>query len=85
MLNIIGAIFGGLIAGALARFFYPGDVPMGWIGTMLLGIGGALVVAIVVNLRTGEGLASGFNRAGCVGSVLGGMALIFLARVLGWG
>src|SRR3546814_15467307 len=40
MINIVGAIISGLIIGALARFFYPGAVEMGWIATILLGIGG---------------------------------------------
>ena len=33
----------GLVIGALARFFYPGAVEMGWGMTMLLGIGGSLL------------------------------------------
>jgi uncharacterized membrane protein YeaQ/YmgE (transglycosylase-associated protein family) len=45
MINIIGAIVSGLIIGALARFFYPGAVQMGWIATILLGIGGSLLAA----------------------------------------
>jgi len=40
MINIIGAILSGLFIGILARFFYPGAVQMGWIATILLGIGG---------------------------------------------
>lgn len=30
MFNLIGAVFSGLFIGALARFFYPGAVDMGW-------------------------------------------------------
>jgi uncharacterized membrane protein YeaQ/YmgE (transglycosylase-associated protein family) len=33
MINIIGAIISGLVIGALARFFYPGAVEMGWVAT----------------------------------------------------
>ena len=47
MINIIGAIVSGLIVGALARFFYPGAVEMGWIATILLGIGGSLLAGLV--------------------------------------
>lgn len=43
MINIIGAIVGGLLVGILARWLYPGNVPMSGLGTILLGIGGALI------------------------------------------
>lgn len=77
MINIVGAIVTGLVVGVLARWFYPGDVPMGWIMTILLGIGGSLAAGLVVT----RGRA-GFQRAGCLASVLGAMALILLARLI---
>ncbi len=78
MLNIIGAIISGLVIGVLARFFYPGTVPMGWISTILLGVGGSLLAGLVVSRGSGD-----FNRAGCLASVIGAIVLIFLGRVLG--
>lgn len=81
MFNIIGAIVSGLIVGALARFFYPGAVEMGWGLTMLLGIGGSLLAGLITTRgKVGEG----FNRAGCLASVVGAMALIFVGRMMGW-
>lgn len=77
MFNIIGAIISGLVIGVLARFFYPGDVPMSWIATILLGIGGSLVAGLVTSRGSRD-----FNRAGCLASILGAMALIFLGHVL---
>ena len=79
MRNLIGAAISGLIVGALARFIYPGAVPLGLIATILLGIGGSLVANLVA---TGGRLQDGINRAGCLASVLGAMALIFLVRHL---
>jgi uncharacterized membrane protein YeaQ/YmgE (transglycosylase-associated protein family) len=78
--NIIGAIFAGLFVGALARFFYPGAVEMGWLATILLGIGGSLLAGLVTH-RGKEG----FHRAGCLASILGAMALILAGRLIGWG
>ena len=49
MLNIIGAIVAGLIVGGLARFFYPGEVEMGWLSTIALGIGGSLLASLAVS------------------------------------
>lgn len=84
MLNIISAIVGGLIIGALARFLYPAEVPMSWGMTALLGVGGSLVAGLAASARTGQGIMEGFNRAGCLASVLGAMILIYIGRHLGW-
>jgi uncharacterized membrane protein YeaQ/YmgE (transglycosylase-associated protein family) len=85
MLNIIGIIFSGLFVGVLARYFYPGAVEMGFWMTVLLGVGGALVVGVIASMSSGGGLREGFNRAGCFSSLLGAMLLIFIGRQLGWG
>ena len=47
-MGIIGTLFIGLIVGLIARFLKPGDDSMGWIMTILLGIGGSLLAAVVV-------------------------------------
>ncbi len=55
MIDIIGWIVFGLIAGLLARWLMPGKDPGGCIVTMLLGIAGAVVggfVARVLGLAT---------------------------------
>jgi uncharacterized membrane protein YeaQ/YmgE (transglycosylase-associated protein family) len=80
MLNIVGAIVSGLIVGALARWFYPGAVSMGWIATIALGVGGSLLAGLLTSRAQ-----PGFNRAGCLASVLGAMALILVGRLLGIG
>ena len=80
MLNILGTILAGLIIGALARFFYPGEVDMSLLTTILLGIGGSLLAGLLTHRGR-----SGFHRAGCLASVLGAMALILAGRVLGVG
>ena len=42
-MGLIGTIVIGLIVGLIARFLKPGDDSMGWIMTILLGIGGSLL------------------------------------------
>jgi uncharacterized membrane protein YeaQ/YmgE (transglycosylase-associated protein family) len=79
MLNIIGAIVSGLVIGVLARFFYPGVIHMGWIMTILLGVGGSLLAGLVTSRGRPE-----FHRAGCLASIIGAMVLIFIGRHLGW-
>lgn len=80
MFNVIGAIFSGLIIGALARWFYPGAVAMGWVATILLGIGGSLLAGLVTSRGKGD-----FSQAGCLASILGAVVLIFVGRQLGIG
>jgi uncharacterized membrane protein YeaQ/YmgE (transglycosylase-associated protein family) len=80
MLNVIGAIISGLVVGVLARFFYPGTVTMGWIATVGLGVAGSLLAGLIVSRGRGD-----FNRAGCLASILGAMALILIGRLVGWG
>ena len=76
---LIGTVF-GLIVGALARWFYPGTVAMGWVATILLGIGGSLAAGLITSRGSRE-----FKPAGCLASILGAMALIFIGRHLIWG
>lgn len=81
MFFVIRLILSGLIIGWLARFFYPGIVDMGWAATILLGLAGSLFGGFLGQLfsrRMGRPL----EPAGCVGSVVGAMLLIFLIRAV---
>lgn len=84
MFNLIGAVISGFFVGLLARFFYPGSVETNWLITVLLGIGGSLLAGLITASRSPGGINRGVSRAGCLASVLGGMALIFIGRQLGW-
>jgi uncharacterized membrane protein YeaQ/YmgE (transglycosylase-associated protein family) len=74
-MGIIGTIFIGLIVGLIARFLKPGDDSMGWIMTILLGIGGAIAA-------TYGGQALGIYQAGqgagFIGAVIGAVVLLIL-------
>jgi len=76
IMSIIWMIIIGFIVGALARFFYPGVVPMGFWMTALLGIGGSLVGGVVssVLFRSPEGK---FHPAGIVLSIVGALVLLY--------
>lgn len=77
MLNLVTSAIVGVIVGILARFFYPGAVQMGLLMSMVLGIAGSLLAGYV----TSRGV-TGFHRAGLLASILGGMVLIFVGRML---
>jgi uncharacterized membrane protein YeaQ/YmgE (transglycosylase-associated protein family) len=78
-MGLIGTIVVGLIVGALARWLMPGEQKMGWILTILLGIGGSMLAGFV-------GQALGWYQAGqgagWIASVLGALALLFVVGKL---
>jgi uncharacterized membrane protein YeaQ/YmgE (transglycosylase-associated protein family) len=75
MINLLGALFSGFVIGVLARFFYPGEVPMTWPATILLGICGSLLSGFIISRGRTD-----FHRAGCLASIFGAIALIFVVR-----
>jgi uncharacterized membrane protein YeaQ/YmgE (transglycosylase-associated protein family) len=77
-MGIIGWIVIGLIAGAIARWIMPGPDPMGWLGTIVLGIVGSLVGGTILNLLFGGGLE--LSAAGILGSILGALIVLFAWR-----
>jgi len=77
-MGIIGWIVIGLIAGVVARWLMPGPDPMGWLGTIVLGIVGSLVGGTILNVLTGGGLE--LSAAGILGSILGALLVLFIWR-----
>jgi uncharacterized membrane protein YeaQ/YmgE (transglycosylase-associated protein family) len=69
----------GFVIGAVARYAMPGEEPMGWIATTLLGIGGSLAGALggqVLGPHTvGEPI-------GWVGAILGAVMLLVVYRTI---
>lgn len=77
-MGILGWIIIGLLAGVIARWIMPGADPMGWLGTIVLGIVGSLVGGTILNLVTGGGME--LSGAGILGSILGALLVLFLWR-----
>jgi uncharacterized membrane protein YeaQ/YmgE (transglycosylase-associated protein family) len=75
-MGLVWTIIVGLVVGILARWFYPGPVPMAWWLTALLGIGGSIVGGLVGRLiwRSPDGK---FQTAGWIMSILGAMLLLW--------
>jgi uncharacterized membrane protein YeaQ/YmgE (transglycosylase-associated protein family) len=80
MLGYIWMAFVGLIVGILARFFYPGTVHLNWIWSIVLGIAGAFLAGLVVQLISPSARQRPFHPAGFIASILGAMVLIFLGK-----
>lgn len=71
----------GLVAGFIARALVPGPDPMGWLGTMVLGIVGSLVGGTLAALLFGGSLE--VNAAGLVGSIIGAIVVLLIWRSIG--
>ena len=74
-MSILYTIFIGLIVGLVARLLKPGKDAMGWILTIVLGVGGSL-------LATYAGQALGWYQpgqaAGFIGAVVGAIVLLIV-------
>ena len=86
MIDIIGWIIFGLVAGLLARFLMPGKDPGGCIVTVLLGIAGAVVggfVARVLGLATSTVTLGDRNfLVQLVFAVIGAIIILAVYRML---
>jgi len=71
-------LLAGLIVGFLARVLVPGPDPMGWLGTIVLGIVGSLVGGFLANLLfNGQAIV---QPAGWLGSIIGAVIVLLIWR-----
>ena len=80
-MDVIWFLLIGLIAGFIARALVPGPDPMGWLGTMVLGIVGSLVGGTLAALVFGGTLA--LSAAGIIGSIIGAIIVLLVWRQVG--
>ena len=71
-MSIIGWLLLGLVAGALARLLVPGRDPMGWVGTILLGVVGSFVGGFLADALFDD------QAVGLVGSVIGAIIVLLI-------
>ncbi len=76
LFGLISTVIVGLIVGILARWLYPGTIPMTWWLTALLGIGGSIVGGFISGLiwKSPDGR---FHPAGWVFSIVGALILLY--------
>jgi uncharacterized membrane protein YeaQ/YmgE (transglycosylase-associated protein family) len=80
-MGIIVFVIVGLIAGFIARALVPGPDPMGWLGTMILGIVGSFVGGTLAALVFGGTLD--LSASGLVGSIIGAIIVLLIWRAMG--
>lgn len=81
-MKYVSMIAVGLVVGILARFVYPGEVPMGLIMSAGLGVVGSFLAGFLGSMLDKEP-GTQLKPAGFVWSLLGALAVIFLARMSG--
>jgi len=80
-MGLIAFLVMGLIAGFIARWLMPGADPMGWVGTMVLGVVGSFVGGTLLALLiTGN---VDLSATGLLGSILGAVIVLWAWRQ--WG
>ncbi len=80
-MDVIWFLLIGLVAGFVARALVPGPDPMGWLGTMVLGIVGSLVGGTLAALLFGGTLE--LSAAGIIGSIIGAIIVLLVWRQVG--
>jgi uncharacterized membrane protein YeaQ/YmgE (transglycosylase-associated protein family) len=80
--GVVSWILFGLVAGAIAKFIMPGKDPGGCIGTVLIGIAGAVIGGFIGNELLDIGTVTGFNLTSFGIAILGAIILLLLYRLL---
>ena len=79
---IITLLVVGLIVGAIARLLMPGRDPIGFFGTIVLGIVGSLVGGFLQNLiQYHTASVHSFHPVGIIGSIIGAWVLLLILRL----
>ncbi|TME27483.1 MAG: GlsB/YeaQ/YmgE family stress response membrane protein [Chloroflexi bacterium] len=80
-MGIVVFLLIGLVAGFIARALVPGPDPMGWLGTLILGVIGSFVGGTLAALIFGGSFE--ISAAGLLGSIVGAIIVLMIWRAMG--
>jgi uncharacterized membrane protein YeaQ/YmgE (transglycosylase-associated protein family) len=80
--SIIAFIILGLIAGAIAKTLWSGDEPGGFLGTLLVGVVGALLGGVIASAAGLGGLSSFFSLGTWLIAIGGALLFLLLFSVM---
>ena len=80
--ELIAALVIGIIAGYVGRALLPGKDPLGFVGTVAVGIVGALVGWALFTYVLGIGDSDKFDLGGIIGAVIGTMLVLLVVRAV---
>jgi uncharacterized membrane protein YeaQ/YmgE (transglycosylase-associated protein family) len=78
-MHILVFLLFGLVVGTIARFIVPGREPGGWVTSMMIGVGGAVVGAYFGRV---VGLYQEGEPAGFVMSLLAAISMVVVYKAL---
>jgi uncharacterized membrane protein YeaQ/YmgE (transglycosylase-associated protein family) len=76
---IIWIVIAGLIVGALARFLVPGRDPVGFLGTLVIGVGGAFLGYWIGGLLVGN---HSVHEHPWLWAIVGAVILVLVSRLI---
>jgi len=76
---LLKAVIIGFLAGAVARWIIPGQQSGGFLMTVLLGLGGSMLITILQRLLNFYPLG---HNGGLIASIVGAMVLLLLGRLI---
>jgi uncharacterized membrane protein YeaQ/YmgE (transglycosylase-associated protein family) len=79
--GVFSWILFGLIAGAIAKYIMPGKDPGGCIGTIIIGILGAVIGGFIGTELLHVGSVDGFNLRSLGIAIVGALILLILYRL----
>lgn len=80
-MSLLWLLLIGLIAGALARLLVPGEDPMPWWQTILLGVVGSYIGGFIGSLF-GDGDIGDLETSGILMSVVGAIIALLVLRMV---
>lgn len=80
-MTVLSWILFGLLAGGIAKFIMPGKDPGGCIGTIIIGILGAVIGGFIGTELFDFGTVTGFDLRSFGIAILGAIILLLLYRV----
>jgi uncharacterized membrane protein YeaQ/YmgE (transglycosylase-associated protein family) len=78
--TILWWIVFGAVVGIIARFLLPGPDPLGWVGTIVLGIIGSFVGGFLAQLLFTGNASLPPPTAGWIGSIVGAIVVLMIWR-----
>jgi uncharacterized membrane protein YeaQ/YmgE (transglycosylase-associated protein family) len=77
--TILWIVIAGLIVGAIARLLVPGRDPVGFLGTLVIGVGGAFLGFWIGRLLVG---AHSVHENPWLWAIAGGVVLVLASRLI---
>ncbi len=82
MFTILWAILVGFVVGLIARAVLIGDDQMGFVPTILVGIAGSIIGALISRMFRKSEPGAKFERAGFLMSIVGAVVLLLILRMV---